>query len=114
MDEISERQRLENLAGYIDVAREELLRDWSKTQGALREFYNRMPAFLEGSGLSEDNKRRLIAVADFVFDTREGLMQGMEVKRLDLEQTIKQYHLREKLELLGEYMGNCISAWYQG
>jgi len=112
--EVSEREKLEGLASYLDAARGGLVRgDWGISQGALREFFNGMPEFLEASKLPAINKGRLDAVVEFVNDSRDRLVHGMEVNKWDLKRTIAFYHLYERLDTLKEVLGNYISTWYK-
>jgi hypothetical protein len=113
-EEVSERQKLEGLAAYLGEARARLVRgDWAASQGALREFFNRMPEFLETSKLPAINKGRLDAVVEFVNDSRDRLVQGMEFLGGDLERTIGFYHLYERLDSLKETLRSYLAAWYK-
>ncbi len=114
VEEVSEREKLEGLVAYVGEARARLVRgDWAASQGALREFFNRMPGFLDESKLPEVNKGRLDAVVEFVDDSRDRLVHGMEVLGWDLGRTIAFYHLYERLDSLKETLGNYIAVWYK-
>ena len=116
-EEVTEREKLEVLQDYLIAAKSGLEdRDWAVIQGALREFYNQMQGFLADSTLPKIGAPRstLIATSEFVHDTRERLVECMEIRRLGLEETIKFYHLYERLETLQGNIGIILDRWYKG
>ena len=111
--ETSEKLKLEELAGYLDIAKEGFLTNrWEISQGALREFFNQTTEFIESSGLSAFNKGRLIALTDFTGYVRETLIRGVETDRWGLEKTVCFYHLNERIDTLKEVMNNYLTSWY--
>jgi len=113
MVEVNEREKLEGLASYLGKAEEGLNEgDVGVVQGALREFYNKMPNFLEDSCLPDELQGRLIAISEFVHDTRDRLIHGVEVNKFSLDKTIKLNRIYERISFLQKTLSDYLSSWY--
>lgn len=76
--------------------------------------YNLLGGFVQSSmPLPEDRRVRLTALNEFVFDTRERIVNQIEVKGRDLETAINIIHAHERVDLLKNLLETWINEWYK-
>jgi len=109
-----EKETLLEICGGIGTARSALEKsNYAIFQGALTAVFNTLGKFIgESESLEEKRKSKLLALNEFVYDTRDGIVTQVEVNLRTLEEAVSISHTYERLDLIKEVLDLSINDWY--
>ena len=93
------RPRVSQVRGLLEVG------DYALAQGTLRGVYNVIAEILEKSQLQEPARTRISGLNAVIFDTRNTLVEQIEVVRRSIPEAVSVASTYEKLKVIDDLFG---------